>query len=109
MVKKIFVQITVACLVLAMMIAMVSADDDEPHEGDGHDHASAPEPSSKKPSSAVFVAVDMFTGLAAAAVALVAGFIYWVRNSLFLFSCEFVCAFFLILSSFLYRENWFLF
>ncbi|CAA7046557.1 unnamed protein product [Microthlaspi erraticum] len=75
MVKKIFVQITVVCLVLAMMIAMVSGQEhEEHHEGDGHDHASAPGPSSKKPSSAVFVAADMFTGLAAVAFSLVAVF-----------------------------------
>ncbi|CAN6876159.1 unnamed protein product, partial [Brassica oleracea] len=39
MMRKIFVQITVACLLLAM-IAMVSAqdhDDHDHHEGDGHD------------------------------------------------------------------------
>ncbi|KAG2261400.1 hypothetical protein Bca4012_013859 [Brassica carinata] len=78
MMKKVFVQITVAFLLLAM-IAMVSAqehDDHDHHEGDGHDHASAPGTSSKKPNSAVFVAADMFTGLVAANVALVVGFIY---------------------------------
>ncbi|ESQ32738.1 hypothetical protein EUTSA_v10005226mg [Eutrema salsugineum] len=79
MMKKILVQITVACLLLAM-IAMVSAqeehDDHDHHEGDGHDHASTPEPSTMKPSSAVIFAADMFTGLIAATVALVAGFIY---------------------------------
>ncbi|KAL0792674.1 hypothetical protein Bca101_064051 [Brassica carinata] len=79
MMKKIFIQITVACLLL-VMIAMVSAqekhDDHDHHEGDGHDHASAPGPSSKKPNSAVIVAADMFTGLVATTVALVAGFIY---------------------------------
>ncbi|KAJ0230115.1 hypothetical protein HA466_0310690 [Hirschfeldia incana] len=81
MMKKIFIQITVACLLLAM-IAMVSAqenhDGHDHHEGDGHDHdhASTPGPSSKKPNSAVIVAADMFTGLVATTVALVAGFMY---------------------------------
>lgn len=81
MMKKIFIQITVACLLLAM-IAMVSAqeshDGHDHHEGDGHDHdhASAPGSSSKKPNSAVIVAADMLTGLVATTVALVAGFMY---------------------------------
>lgn len=79
MMKKIFIQITVACLLLAM-IAMVSAqenhDGHDHHEGDGHDHASAPGPSSKKPNSAVIVTADMLTGLVATTVALVAGFMY---------------------------------
>ncbi|ESQ32739.1 hypothetical protein EUTSA_v10005225mg [Eutrema salsugineum] len=79
MMKKVLVQITVACLLLAMF-AMVSAqekhDDHDHHEGDGHDHAPAPGPSMMKPSSAVIVAADMFTGLVAATVALVAGFIF---------------------------------
>ncbi|KAF8108193.1 hypothetical protein N665_0114s0079 [Sinapis alba] len=77
MMKKIFVQITVACLLLAM-IAMVSAqdhDDHDHHEGDGHDDH-APGSSSNKPNSAVIVAADMFTGLIAATVAFVVGFIY---------------------------------
>ncbi|CAN6910889.1 unnamed protein product, partial [Brassica oleracea var. botrytis] len=68
-----------ACLLLAM-IAMVSAqdhDDHDHHEGDGHDdHDHAPGSSSNKPNSAVIVAADMFTGLVAATVALVVGFIY---------------------------------
>lgn len=71
--KKIFVQITVACLVLTLMIAMVSAQKHDDHEGhdDHEDHAPA-----KAPNAAVIVAADMFTGLAAATVALVAGYIY---------------------------------
>ncbi|KFK33655.1 hypothetical protein AALP_AA5G042200 [Arabis alpina] len=71
MMKKIFVQVTVACLVLALMISMVSAQGHDDHEGHGA-HA----PAAKSPSAAVIVAADMFTGLAAAAVSLVAGFIY---------------------------------
>lgn len=75
MMKKIFVQISVACLVLALVIAMVSAQGHDDHEGhadhDGHDHAPA-----KSPNAAVIVAADMFTGLAAVTVALLAGYIY---------------------------------
>lgn len=72
MMKKIFVQISVACLVLACMIAMVSSQGHDDHKGhDDHDHAPA-----KSPNAAVIVAADMFTGLAAATVALVAGYIY---------------------------------
>ncbi|CAF2090126.1 hypothetical protein BRARA_F03213 [Brassica rapa] len=80
MMRKIFVQITVACLLLAM-IAMVSAqdhDDHDHHEGDGHDDHDhhAPGSSSNKTNSAVIVAADMFTGLVASTVALVVCFIY---------------------------------
>ncbi|WZZ01729.1 hypothetical protein YC2023_074057 [Brassica napus] len=56
--KNIFVQMTLACLVLALMIAMVSAQ---------YDYDSA-----KTPNSAVTVATDIFISLAIAAVALVA-------------------------------------
>ncbi|CAH8266923.1 unnamed protein product [Arabidopsis lyrata] len=59
---KMFVQMTGACLVLALVIPVVSAQYD-------YDNTA-------KPSSAVTVATDIFTGLAIATVALIAGFIY---------------------------------
>ncbi|KAG7563751.1 hypothetical protein ISN44_As10g005230 [Arabidopsis suecica] len=58
---KMFVQMTGACLVLALVIPVVSAQYD-------YDNTA-------KPSSAVTVATDIFTGLAIATVALVAGLI----------------------------------
>ncbi|KAH0869770.1 hypothetical protein HID58_076792 [Brassica napus] len=61
--KNIIVQMTLACLVLALMIAMVSAQ---------YDYDS----SAKTPNSAITVATDIFISLAVPAVALVAGFIY---------------------------------
>ncbi|CAH8360916.1 unnamed protein product [Eruca vesicaria subsp. sativa] len=82
MMKKIFVQITVACLLLAM-IAMVLADDndhndrDDHHDDDGHNHSpGSSSNSNNRPNSAVFVAADMFTGLVAATVAMVVGLFY---------------------------------
>ncbi|CAE6069441.1 unnamed protein product [Arabidopsis arenosa] len=59
---KMFAQMTGACLVLALVIPVVSSQYD-------YDNTT-------KPSSAVTVATDIFTGLAIATVALVAGFIY---------------------------------
>lgn len=64
MMNKIFFQLTGAYLVLALMIAMVSAQYDY-----NNDHTA-------KPSSAVIVAADIFICLAVATVALVAGFIF---------------------------------
>lgn len=61
--KNIIVQMTLACLVLALMIAMVSAQ---------YDYYS----SAKTPNSAVTVATDIFISLAVPAVSLVADFIY---------------------------------
>ena len=91
MMRKIFVQITVACLLLAIMVSAQDHDDHDHHEGDGHDdHDHAPGSSSNKTNSAVIVAADMFTGLVASTVALVVGFIYWDRNSLSRF-LMFVC------------------
>uniref|UniRef100_M4E911 Uncharacterized protein n=1 Tax=Brassica campestris TaxID=3711 RepID=M4E911_BRACM len=77
MMRKIFVQITVACLLLAITVSAQDHDDHDPHEGDGHDdHDHTPGSSSNKTNSAVIVAADMFTGLVASTVALVVGFIY---------------------------------
>lgn len=55
--KNIFVQMTSACLMLALMIAMVSAQYDNDNDN------------AKRPSSAVIVVADIFAGLAVAAVA----------------------------------------
>ncbi|CAG7872668.1 unnamed protein product [Brassica rapa] len=70
--KNIFVRMTLACLVLALMIAMVSAQ---------YDYDSA-----KTPNSAVTVATDIFISLAIAAVALLASFIYRVHFCCLCFS-----------------------
>ncbi|KAL0692592.1 hypothetical protein Bca4012_059772 [Brassica carinata] len=64
MMKNIFVQMTLACLVLALMITTVSAQYDNDNNY------------TKTPNSAVLVAADIFTGLAVATMALVASFIY---------------------------------
>ncbi|VVB09431.1 unnamed protein product [Arabis nemorensis] len=63
MMKKMFVQIAVVCLLAT--IAVVSG-----HEG--HHHAPAPAPGPAA-SSAVVASTNMFTGLAFVVVALVAG------------------------------------
>lgn len=62
--KNIFVQMTFACLVLASMITTVSAQYDNDNNY------------AKTSNSAVIAAADIITGLAVAAMALVAGFIY---------------------------------
>ncbi|CAG7895393.1 unnamed protein product [Brassica rapa] len=64
MMKNIFVQMTFACLVLALMITTVSAQYDNDNNY------------AKTPNSAVIAAADIITGLAVAIMALVAGFIY---------------------------------
>ncbi|VVB04205.1 unnamed protein product [Arabis nemorensis] len=61
---KIFVQMTLACLVLALLIMMASAQYD-------YDSTSA-----KTPNSAVIPATDIFTSFAVAFLALVACFIH---------------------------------
>ncbi|CAN7125096.1 unnamed protein product [Brassica rapa subsp. narinosa] len=66
MMKNIFVQMTLACLVLALMITTVSAQYDNDNNY------------AKTPNSSVIAAADIITGLAVAIMALVAGFIYIV-------------------------------
>ncbi|CAN6849131.1 unnamed protein product [Brassica oleracea var. botrytis] len=65
MMKNIFVQMTLACLVvLALMITTVSAQYDNDNNY------------AKTPNSSVIAAADIITGLAVVTMALVAGFIY---------------------------------